>query len=216
MVMDKESEISRLWNSEMEKDLRIQAQQRDFQDQLIAKQAACEQVSSTLEVLQQELEAIKSNQNTQNPMDISSTTDTVNELNLTKQKAAEEKRLLKEKLAKVKSDYDQSLKDKSIELDRLKKHMEEQMRKERAVMVKANEHQLQTIMLELRSLKEKHEKETTDRKVGEKALLDNIKASIDPILKTDFKAGKHVGVGTRLKGLQEEITNYCPPTVNKK
>ena len=36
------------------------------------------------------------------------------------------------------------------------------MRKEREVTVKANEHQLQTIMLELRSLKEKHEKETTD------------------------------------------------------
>ena len=97
----------------MEKNLRIQAQQRDFQDQLIAKQAAREQVSSTLEVLRQELEAIKSNQNTQNPMDISSTTDTVNELNLAKQKAAEEKHLLEEKLAKVKSDYDQSLKDKA-------------------------------------------------------------------------------------------------------
>lgn len=105
----------------MEKDLKIQAQQRDFQDQLISKQAACEQVSGTLEILQQELEAIKSNQNTQNPMDISSTTDTVNELNLAKQKATEEKRLPKEKLAKVKSDYDQSLKDKSTELDHLKK-----------------------------------------------------------------------------------------------
>ena len=104
MVMDKESEISRLRNAEMEKDLRIQAQQSDFQDQLIAKQAAREQVSGTLEVLRQELEAIKSNQNTQNPMDISSTTDTVNELNLAKQKATEEKRLFEEKLAKVKSD----------------------------------------------------------------------------------------------------------------
>ena len=90
------------------------------------------------------------------------------------------------------------------------------MRKERKVMAKANEHQLQTIMLELWLLKEKHEKETTDRNVGEKALLDNIKASIDPILKTDFKAGEHVGVGAHIKGLQEEITNYYPPTVNKK
>ena len=124
MIMDKESEISRLRNAEMEKDLRIQAQQSDFQDQLIAKQAARKQVSSTLEVLRQELEAIKSNQNTQNPMDISSTTDTVNELNLAKQKAAEEKCLFEEKLAKVKSDYDQSSKDKSAELDRLKKHID--------------------------------------------------------------------------------------------
>ena len=90
MVTDKELEISQLRNAVMEKDLRIQAQQRHFQDQLIAKQAAHEQVSGTLEVLQQELEAIKSNQTTQNPMDISSTTDTVNKLNLTKQKAAKE------------------------------------------------------------------------------------------------------------------------------
>ena len=216
MVMDKESEISWLRNAEMEKDLRIQAQQRDFQDQLISKQAAREQVSGTLELLRQELEAIKSNQNTQNPMDISSTTDTANELNLTKQKPTEEKGLFEEKLAKVKSDYDQSLKDKSTELNHLKKDMDDQMRKECKATAKANEHQLQTIMFELRSLKEKHEKETTDRTVGEKALLDNIKASIDPILKTEFKAGEHVGVGTRIKGLQEEITNYCPPTVNKK
>ena len=149
MVMDKELEISQLRNVEMEKDLRIQAQQRDFQDQLIAEQAAREQVSGTLEVLRQELEAIKSNQNTQNPMDISSTMDTVNELNLAKQKAADEKCLFKEKLAKVKSGYDQSLKDKSAELDRLKKHMDDQLRKEREAMAKANEHQLQTIMLEL-------------------------------------------------------------------
>ena len=149
-------------------------------------------------------------------MDISSTTDTANKVNLAKQKAAEEKHLFKEKLAKLKSDYDQSLRDKGAELDRLKKHMDDQMCKEREATAKANKHQLQTIMLELQSLKEKHEKETTDRKVGEKALLDNIKASINPILKTDFKAGKHVGVGTRLKGLQEEITNYYPPTVNKK
>ena len=199
MVMDKESEISWLRNAEMEKDLRIQAQQRDFQDQLIAEQAVREQVSGTLEVLWQELEALKYNQNTQNPMDISSSMDTANELNLAKQKAAEEKCLFEEKLAKLKSDYDQSLKDK--------KHMDDQMCKEREAMAKANKHQLQTIMLELWSLKGKQEKETTNRKVREKALLDNIKASIAPILKTDFKAGKHVGVGAHIKGLQEEITN---------
>ena len=94
--------------------------------------------------------------------------------------------------------------------------MDDQMCKEHEATAKANKQQLQSIMLELRSLKEKHEKETTDRKVGQKALLDNIKASINPILKTEFEAGKHVGVGAHIKGLQEEITNYCPPTVNKK
>ena len=77
-------------------------------------------------------------------MDISSTTDTVNELNLAKQKATEEKRLFEEKLAKLKSDYNQSLKDQ--------KHMDDQMCKECKATAKANEHQLQTIMLELRSL----------------------------------------------------------------
>ena len=90
------------------------------------------------------------------------------------------------------------------------------MHKEREATTKANEHQLQTIMLELHALKEKQDKDTTDIKVGEKALLDNIKASIDPILKSDFKFGEPIGIGTCLKGLQEEVTNYCPPTVNKK
>ena len=69
----------------MEKDLRFEAQQRDFKNQLIAEQAACQQVSGTLEGLQQELEAIRSKQNTQNPMDVSSSTDTASELNHIKQ-----------------------------------------------------------------------------------------------------------------------------------
>ena len=42
--------------------------------------------------------------------------------------------------------------------------------------------------------------------MGEKALLDNIKASIDPILKTDFKASEHIGVGAHIKGLQDTLT----------
>ena len=71
-------------------------------------------------------------------------------------------------------------------------------------------------MSELCALKEKHEKDTNERKVDEKALLDNIKASIDPILKSDYKTGDHIGVGTRLKHLQDKVTNYLPPTVNKK
>ena len=71
-------------------------------------------------------------------------------------------------------------------------------------------------MSELRAFKEKHEKDTKERKVDEKALLENIKASIDPILKSDHKTSNHISVGARLKHLQEEVTNYLPPTVNKK
>ena len=50
-------------------------------------------------------------------------------------------------------------------------------------------------MSELRVLKEKHEKDTKERKVDEKTLLENIKASIDPILKSDYKTSDHIGVG---------------------
>ena len=93
--------------------------------------------------------------------------------------------------------------------------MEEQTRKERVEAAKTSEHQLQSIMSE-RALKEKHEKDTNERKVDKKALLDNIKASIDPILKSDYKTGDHIGVGAQLKHLQNEVTNYLLPTVNKK
>ena len=89
------------------------------------------------------------------------------------------------------------------------------MCKERAEATKTSKHQLQSIMSELRAFKEKHEKDTKERKVDEKTLLENIKASIDPILKSDYKSD-HISVGTRLKHLQEEVTNYLPPTVNKK
>ena len=71
------------------------------------------------------------------------------------------------------------------------------------------------IMSELCALKEKHKKDTKERKVDEKNLLENIKASIDPILKPDYKSD-HISVGARLKHLQDEVTNYLPPTVNKK
>ena len=93
--------------------------------------------------------------------------------------------------------------------------MEEQMRKERAEATRTSEHQLQSIMSELRSLKDKHEKDTKARKVEEKTLLENIKASIDPVLKLDHKTSDQISIGTRLKHLQEEVTNYLPPTVNK-
>ena len=82
--------------------------------------------------------------------------------------------------------------------------MEEQMHKERAEATKKSEHQLQSIMSELPALKEKHEKDTKERKVDEKTLLENIKASIDPILKYDHKTSDHIVVGARLKHLQEE------------
>ena len=71
-------------------------------------------------------------------------------------------------------------------------------------------------MSELCALKEKHENDSKERKVDEKTLLESIKASIDPILKSDYKTSGHVGVGAQLKHLQEEVTNYLPPTVNKK
>ena len=94
--------------------------------------------------------------------------------------------------------------------------MEEQMRKERVKVPRTSEHQLQSIMSELCALKDKHEKDTKERKVDEKTFLENIKASIDPILKSDHKTSDHIGVGAQLKHLQEEVTNYLPPTVNKK
>ena len=85
--------------------------------------------------------------------------------------------------------------------------MEDQLHKEREQAAKANEHQLKTIMSELRALKERQEKDITDRKVGQKVLLDNIKASIDPILKFNHKSSDHIGIGAHLKNLQEEVTN---------
>ena len=53
-VTEKDAEISWLRNKEMEKDLRLQAQYRDFQAQLSAEQMAHEQVTNTLELMCQE------------------------------------------------------------------------------------------------------------------------------------------------------------------
>ena len=217
-VMEKDAKISRLRNEEMEKDLRLQAQHHDFQTQLSAEQLACEQVTNTLEVMHQELEALKEAQNSHNPMDVSLTDNT--DVNRERKKADQEKSKLAEALEKIKIEYKQALANKNREvsskIEQIKKHMEEQMRKERAEATKTSEHQLQSIMSELCTLKEKHEKDTNERKVDEKALLDNIKASIDPILKSDYKTGDHISVGARLKHLQDEVTNYLLPTVNKK
>ena len=169
--------------------------------------------------MRQELESLKEVKNGHNPMDVS-LTDNNNDLNLEREKAEQEKRKLVEALEKTKIEYKQALANKncevSSEIERIKKHMEEQMRKERVEAAKTSEHQLQSIMSELRALKEKHERDTHERKVDEKALLDNIKASIDPILKSDYKSGDHIGIGAHLKHLQDEVTNYLLPTVNKK
>ena len=217
-VMEKDAEISRLHNEEMEKDLRLQAQHRDFQAQLSAEQTAHEQVTNTLELMHQELEALKEAQSGPNPMDVSVMDNT--DLNLECDRAEQEKHKLAEELEKTKTEYEQALASKncevSLEIERIKKHMEEQMCKERAEATRTSEHQLQSIMSELRAFKEKHEKDTKERKVDEKTLLENIKASIDPVLKSDHKTSNHISVGTQLKQLQEEVTNYLPPTVNKK
>ena len=217
-VTEKDTEISRLCNKEMEKELRLQAQHRDFQAQLSAEQMAREQVTNTLEIMRQELEALKEVQNGPNPMDFSVTDNA--DLNRECDRAEQEKRKLAEELERTKTEYEQALASKnrevSLEIEQIKKHMEEQMRKERAEATRTSEHQLQSIMSELRALKDKHEKDTKARKVKEKTLLENIKASIDPVLKLDHKTSNQIGVGARLKHLQEEVTNYLPPTVNKK
>ena len=136
--MQKHTEISRLRNEEMEKDLRLQAQHRDFQAQLSAEQMAREQVTNTLELMRQKLEALKGAQNGPNPMDLSVTDNP--DLSRERDRAEQEKRKLAEELERTKTEYEQALASKnrevSLEIERIKKHMEEQMRKERAEATK--------------------------------------------------------------------------------
>ena len=196
-VMEKDAKISQLHNEKMKKILRLQAQHHDFQAQLSAEQMAREQVTNNLELMHQELEALKEAQSGPNPMDVSLTDNAY--LNRERDKAEQEKHKLAEELEKTKTEYEQALTNKSrevnLEIERIKKHMEEQMRKERAEATRTSKHQLQSIMSELRAFKEKHEKDTKERKVDEKTLLENIKASIDPILKSDYKTSDHIGIG---------------------
>ena len=77
-VVNKDVEISRLWNEEIEKDLRLQVQHRDFQAQLVMEQTAHKQVSNTLEGLQQKSEDLKEAQNGPNLMEVASQTPTMN------------------------------------------------------------------------------------------------------------------------------------------
>ena len=150
-VMEKDAKISRLCNEEMEKDLRLQAQHRDFQAQLSAEQMAHEQVTNTLELMCQELEALKEAQSGPNPMDVS-LTDNV-DLNCERDKIEQEKHKLTEELERTKTEHEQALacksREVSLEIERIKKHMEEQMCKERAEATSTSEHQLQSIMSEL-------------------------------------------------------------------
>ena len=196
-VMEKDAKISQLSNEEMEKDLRLQAQHRDFQAQLSAEQTAREQVTNTLKLMRQELEALKEAQSGPNPMDFGVTDNA--DLNCERNTAEQEKLKLAEELEKTKTEYERALASKnrevSLKIEQIKKHMEEQMHKERVEATRTSEHQLQSIMSELCALKDKHEKDTKERKVDEKTLLEKIKASIDPILKSDHKTSDHIGVG---------------------
>ena len=111
-VMEKDAEISRLHNEEMEKDLRLQAQHRDFQAQLSAEQNAREQVTNMLQLMRQELEALKEAQSGPNPMDFSVTDN--EDLNRKRDRAEQEKRKLE--LEKTKTEYEQALASKNREV----------------------------------------------------------------------------------------------------
>ena len=95
----------------MEKELRLQVQHRNFQAQLSAEQMAREQVTNTLELMRQELEALKEAQNGPNPMDLS-VTDNV-DLNRGRDRAEQEKRKLAEELERTKTEYKQALASKN-------------------------------------------------------------------------------------------------------
>ena len=113
-VTEKDAEISRLRNEEMEKELRLQAQHRDFQAHLSAEQTAREQVTNMLELMHQELEALKEAQNGPNPMDFSVTdnADLIRKLD----KVEQEKSKLAEELQRTKTDYEQALASKNREV----------------------------------------------------------------------------------------------------
>ena len=113
-VTEKDAEISRLRNEEMEKDLRLQAQHRDFQAQLSAEQTAREQVTNMLELMHRELETLKEAQSGPNPMDFSVTDN--EDLNHKRDRAEQEKCRLAEELEKTKTEYEQALASKNREV----------------------------------------------------------------------------------------------------
>ena len=72
-------------------------------------------------------------------------------------------------------------------------------------------------MSELRALKDKHEKDTKERKVEEKTLLENIKPSIDPILKSNSQNQRSHWCRRSIKSISRKKSPITlPPTVNKK
>ena len=113
-VTEKDAEISRLCNKEMEKDFRLQAQHRDFQAQLSTEQNAREQVTNTLKLMHQELEALKEAHSGPNPMDFSVMDN--EDLNRKHDRAEQEKRKLAEELEKTKTEYEQALASKNREV----------------------------------------------------------------------------------------------------
>ena len=98
----------------MEKDLRLQAQHRDFQAQLSAEQNAREQVTNMLELMHQELEALKEARSGPNPIDFSVTDN--EDLNHERERAEQEKCKLAEELEKTKTEYEQALASKNREV----------------------------------------------------------------------------------------------------
>ena len=140
-VTEKDAEISRLRNEEMEKDLRLQAQHRDFQAQLSAEQTAREQVTNTLELMHQELEALKETQSGPNPVDVSLTDNA--DLNRERDKMEQENRELAEELQRTRTEHEQALTSKScevsLEIERIKSTWKNKCtRKERKLLRKAN------------------------------------------------------------------------------
>ena len=113
-VTEKDAEISRLCNEEMEKDLRLQAQHRNFQAQSSAEQTAHEQVTNTLKLMRQELEALKEAQSGPNPMDFSITDN--EDLNSERERAEQEKLKLVEELKKTKTEYERAIANKNREV----------------------------------------------------------------------------------------------------
>ena len=140
-VMEKDAKISRLHNEEMGKDLRLQAQHRDFQAQLSAEQMVREQVTNTLKLMCQKLEALKEAQSGPNPMDISLTDNA--DLNCECDKAEQEKCKLAEELKKNKTKYEQALTSKnrevSLEIEQIKNTWKNKCaRKERKLLEPVN------------------------------------------------------------------------------
>ena len=85
-----------------------------FKHNYLQNEWAHEQVTNNLELMCQELEALKEGQNGPNPMDVSLTDNA--DLNRECDKVEQEKRKLAEELEKTKTEYEQALTSKSREV----------------------------------------------------------------------------------------------------